>query len=184
MYLLCTCFPLPHSLSPLKQAPLRPYSYPANLDIWSFYLDNFLSQFPPYDTELISEGELTLLDMHHNFFEKEKTLTQMGVPIDTPGPAMNVITTLLRRYTGQRVESFLALDDRPSIISPFPVPAAGLMNSLATRKGHPLATWIELWEELQGSTDNSQPLMPVSLSLALRPCEGQPGNETACLRCP
>ena len=169
MYLLCTCFPLPHSLSPLKQVPLRPYSYPANLDIWSFYLDNFLSQFPPYDTELISEGELTLLDMHHNFFEKEKTLTQMGVPIDTPGPAMNVITTLLRRYTGQRVESFLALDDRPSIISPFPVPATGLMNSLATRQGLPLATWIELWEELQGSTDNSQPLMPVSLSLVLRP---------------
>lgn len=107
--------------------------------------------------------------MHHNFFEKEKTLTQMGVPIDTPGPAMNVITTLLRRYTGQRAESFLALDDRPSIISPFPVPAIGLMNSLATRQGLPLATWIELWEELQGSTDNSQPLMSVSLSLVLRP---------------
>ena len=85
-----------HSL----QAPLRPYSYPANLDIWNFHLDNFLSQFPPYDTEFISEGELTLLDMHHNFFEKEKTLTQIGVPIDTPGSVKSEITALLRRYTG------------------------------------------------------------------------------------
>ena len=40
----------------------------------------------------------------------------------------------------------------------------GLMNSLATRQGLPLATWIELWEELQVSTDNSRPPTPVSLS--------------------
>lgn len=47
------------------------------------------------------------------------------------------------------------------------------MNSLATRQGLPLATWIELWEELQGSTDNSQPLMPVSLSLVLMQTSAQ-----------
>ena len=101
MCALCLSPTLFLPLNLLTQTPLRPYSYPANLDIWSFYLDNFLSQFPPYDTELISEGELTLLDMHHNFFDKEKTLAQIGVPIDTPGPVMSVITTLLRRYTGQ-----------------------------------------------------------------------------------
>ena len=83
------------------QGALRPYSYNANLEVWSFYLDNFLSQFPPYDTELISEGPLTLLDMHHNVFEKEKTLLQMGVPIDPPGSVMSEISTLLRQYTGE-----------------------------------------------------------------------------------
>jgi len=41
--------------------------------------------------------------------------------------------------------------------------SSGLMNSLATRQGLPLATWIELWEELQESTDNSRPPTPVSL---------------------
>ena len=84
--------PLPTILKHTRthtQGAVRPYSYNANLDVWSFYLDNFLSQFPPYDAELISEGALTLLDMHHNFFDKEKTLLQMGVPIDPPGYVMS-----------------------------------------------------------------------------------------------
>ena len=83
------------------QNALRPYSYNANLDVWSFYHDNFLSQFPPYDTELISEGALTLLDMHHNVFEKKKTLLQMGVPMDLPGSVKSEINKLLRDYTGK-----------------------------------------------------------------------------------
>ena len=79
--------------------------------MWSFYLDNFLSQFPPYDTELISEGALTLLDMHYNFFEKEKTLLQMGVPIDPPGSVMSEISTLLRQYTGVYLHVCMYISD-------------------------------------------------------------------------
>ena len=83
-----------------QQTPLRPYSYQANMEVWSFYLDDHLSQFPSYDTELISDGPLTLLDMHHNFFEKEKSLSLMGMRVDHPGPAASEISSLLWQYTG------------------------------------------------------------------------------------
>ncbi len=78
---------------------LRPHSYQANLDIWSFYLGNYVSQFPPYDTELISEGALTPLDLHHNFFGK----AQMGIPIEPQGSVVNTISSLLHQYTGQYI---------------------------------------------------------------------------------
>ena len=57
---------LPPSLSPCcppLQGSLHPHSYQANLGVWGFYLDNFISQFPPYDTELMSANDLTPLDL-------------------------------------------------------------------------------------------------------------------------
>ncbi len=61
-------------------------------------MDNFTTQFPPYDTELISEGPLTLLDLHHNVFEKEKG--EVGIPLAPPGSVMSEISSLLRQFTG------------------------------------------------------------------------------------
>ena len=95
---VCVCAHVCVCVCVRVQPPLRPHSYQANIDIWSFYLDNHLSQFPPYDTELLSEGPLTLLDMHHNFFEKEK-LALMGVGGDHPGSTFSEITSLLWQYT-------------------------------------------------------------------------------------
>lgn len=106
-----------------QEGPLRPYSYQANIDIWSFYLENHLSEFPSYDTELISEGALTLLDMHHNFFEKERSLPPTGLRISQPGSVASEISSLLWQYTK-------------------------LMNTLAEKQGLPQATWMELLDEL------------------------------------
>lgn len=127
--------------------PLRPHSYQANLDIWSFYLENNLSQFPPYDTELTSDGELTLLDMHHNIFEKDKdrSLMRLAVPTDLPGLVTSEISRLLRQYSA-------------------------LMNNLAVRQGLPVATWMELWDELQSSTGVT---LPMSLAIPVDKVDSQ-----------
>ena len=87
-----------------SQDPLCPHSYQANLNLWSFYLDNHISQFPPYDTELISESDLTPLDLHYNFFEKEKSLVgQKNITFTSMVVAgMSGIGTLLLEYTGER----------------------------------------------------------------------------------
>lgn len=118
-------YQVPNELDP--EGPLRPYSYQANIDIWSFYLDNNLSEFPSYDTELISEGPLTLLDMHHNFFERERSLPLTGLRINQPGSVASEISSLLWQYTR-------------------------LMNSLAEKHGFPPATWMELLDELLTSS--------------------------------
>ena len=83
------------------QSPLRPYSYQANIEIWTFYLDNNLSEFPSYDMELISEGPLTLLDMHHNFFEKDKSLPVTGLRIDQPRAVASEISSIMGQYTSE-----------------------------------------------------------------------------------
>ena len=75
---------------------LHPHSYQANLDIWSFYLDNLISQFPPYDTELITDGPLTLTDLHYGVFPNNAG----GITIDPPVDAFSEIRQLLREYTG------------------------------------------------------------------------------------
>ena len=89
---------------PSLQGPLFPHSYQANLELWSFYLTNSLSQFSPYDTEFLSEGDLTPVDLHYNLFEKEKSLTGgqkgagfSGVDLVT---GLSGIGTLLLEYTG------------------------------------------------------------------------------------
>ncbi|XP_064399586.1 myotubularin-related protein 5-like isoform X3 [Halichondria panicea] len=110
--------------------PLRPFSFQANLDIWCYYLDNFTTQFPPYDTELISDGPLTLLDFHHNVFEKEKA--EVGIPLAPPGSVMSEISTLLRQFTGLMNASF---------------------NARKLAKEHPIRkTWKELWDGVQQMT--------------------------------
>ena len=76
---------------------LHPHSYQANIDIWSFYLDNLISQFPPYDTELVTEGQLTLTDLHYEVFPNN---TGVGTNIDPPADAFSEIRQLLRDYTG------------------------------------------------------------------------------------
>ena len=76
---------------------LRPHSYQANLDIWSFYLDNLISQFPPYDTELITEGPLTLTDLHYDAFPNN---ADFGTSIDPPADNFSEIRQLFREYTG------------------------------------------------------------------------------------
>lgn len=53
-----------------SQEVLKPHAYQANLDIWSFYTENYLSQFPPYDCELISHTDLTLADITHGYFSQ------------------------------------------------------------------------------------------------------------------
>ncbi len=78
------------------QVCLRPHSYQANLDVWTFYLDNHTSQFPPYDTELVSEEDLTPMDLHHNFFGK----AQMGIPIEPQGSVVAAVSSPLHKYTG------------------------------------------------------------------------------------
>ena len=88
-----------------SQGPLCPHSYQANLDLWCFYLDNHLSQFPPYDTEFLSESDLTPVDLHYNFFEKEKSLAsgQKGAGFSGVNLATGIsgIGTLLLEYTGK-----------------------------------------------------------------------------------
>ncbi|CAI8023621.1 Myotubularin-related protein 5 [Geodia barretti] len=125
--------------------PLFPHSYQANLELWSFYLANSLSQFSPYDTEFLSEGDLTPVDLHYNLFEKEKSLTGgqkgagfSGVDLVT---GLSGIGTLLLEYTA-------------------------LINLHGQKKGLPSATWRELWEELQDSVGKSaSPILPV------QPCD-------------
>ena len=77
------------------QSPLRPYSFQANLEIWTFYLDNNLSEFPSYDVELISEGPLTPYDMHHNF----SSLALTGLRIVQPREVACEISSRLEQYT-------------------------------------------------------------------------------------
>ena len=62
---------------------LRPYSFVANLDIWSYYLENPISQFTPYDPEFISHRPLTLSDIHHKFFNGPKTV-ESTIPVGSP----------------------------------------------------------------------------------------------------
>ena len=93
----------------LIQGPLCPHSYQANLSLWSFYLDNHLSQFPPYDIEFLSEGELTPVDLHYNFFERDKSLAapgsgQKGIDgfsLMDMSAGMRGVGTLLLEYTGE-----------------------------------------------------------------------------------
>ena len=89
----------------MPQTSLQSHSYQANLYIWTFYLDNNLSQFPPYDTELICEEDLTPMDLHHNFFGK----TQIGFPIEPQGSVITTLSSVLHKYTGQSVAVVVAL---------------------------------------------------------------------------
>lgn len=82
---------------------LRIHSYQANLDVWSFYSEDLVSRFPPYDVELISEGQLTYSDLHHNVFALDNTLTEIGLPLDPPPEVASEISHLLKQYTGQPV---------------------------------------------------------------------------------
>ena len=52
---------------------LRPQSFVANLDVWTYYLENHISQFIPYDPEFISHRNLTLSDIHHKLFNAPRT---------------------------------------------------------------------------------------------------------------
>ena len=60
---------------------LRPHSFVANLDVWSYYMENHLSRFLPYDPEFITHRNLTLSDIHHKFFNTPKTWESL-VPAD------------------------------------------------------------------------------------------------------
>ena len=82
---------------------LTPLSFQANLDVWSFHLDNPISHFPPYDTELISEGQLTLSDLdhfHHYVSLREKSPDSDRVPLDPPPEVTSEISLLVKQYTG------------------------------------------------------------------------------------
>ena len=61
---------------------MRPHSFVANLEIWSYYLENQISQFTPYDPEFICHRNLTLSDIHHKFFNAPKTWESL-VPADS-----------------------------------------------------------------------------------------------------
>ena len=52
----------------------------ANLDIWSYYLENYLCRFIPYDPEFICHRNLTLSDIHHKFFNAPKTWESLIPP--------------------------------------------------------------------------------------------------------
>ena len=84
----------------ISQTPLQPYSYQANLDIWGFYLSNFISKFPPYDTELISDSDLTPMDLHYRFFEKDRSFADLKTFFMSDGE-MGDIGTILLEYTGK-----------------------------------------------------------------------------------
>ena len=87
----------------VAQEMLTPHSFQANLDVWSFHLNNPISNFPPYDTELISDGQLTLSDLDH--FHKgvslrEKSPDSDRVPLDPPPEVTSEISQLVKQYTG------------------------------------------------------------------------------------
>ena len=54
----------------------------ANLDIWSYYLEDQISQFTPYDPEFICHRNLTLSDIHHKLLSDHKTWESL-VPADS-----------------------------------------------------------------------------------------------------
>jgi myotubularin-related protein 5/13 len=109
---------------------LRPLSYQANLDVWSFYTEDLVSQFPPYDVELISEDKLTYSDLHHDVFAWDSALADLRVPIDPPSDVANELTYLMKRYTG-------------------------LMNELGQKADISLVGWRRLWIQLLNEFDET-----------------------------
>lgn len=98
MSLLRITFVLHHLQVP--QTPLRPYSFQANLDVWSVYLYNHLSQFPPYDIELICENDLTMVDLHRQFLNPgQQSLPLAVVHADPFDPATREVSVLMKQFT-------------------------------------------------------------------------------------
>lgn len=82
---------------------LTTYSYQANLDVWSFYLDNLISSFPPYDTELISDVQLTLSELdhfHQDVSMRERSPDNDYIPLDPPPEVATEMSQLVKQYTG------------------------------------------------------------------------------------
>ena len=84
------------SFIPFLQEVLKPNAYPANLDIWSFYTEDNLSRFPPYDCELLSHVDLTLEDITHGCFSQ--TLLQGLKPLHAKEVASNYLERMLIKY--------------------------------------------------------------------------------------
>ena len=79
-----------------SQEVLKPHAYQANLDIWSFYTENNLSQFSPYDCELMSHVDLTLENITHGYFSQ--SVLQGLRPLSAQEVASNHLELELIKY--------------------------------------------------------------------------------------
>ena len=68
-------------------------SYQANLDIWSFYTEEYLARFPKYDFELYSCSDLTVQDIQNELFD-----TSEVKPLSSTDVAANYLELYLLKY--------------------------------------------------------------------------------------
>lgn len=102
-HFLCHCY-LSHvqwvmfcsTILSTSQEVLKPHAYQANLDIWSFYTENSLSRFPPYDCELLSHVDLTLEDITHGYFSQ--SVLQGLRPLSATEVTSNYLELVLIKY--------------------------------------------------------------------------------------
>lgn len=91
--------------------------------------------------------------MHHNFFEKEKSLPLTGFRTVQPYSITSEISSLLCQYTGG---CGLGVASRWAGLEAFLGGCTlGLMNALAEKQNLPSATWMELLDELLTSSPTS-----------------------------
>jgi myotubularin-related protein 5/13 len=72
---------------------LQIQSYQANLDIWSFYTEEYLARFPKYDFELYSCSDLTVQDIQNELFD-----TSEVKPLSSTDVAANYLELYLLKY--------------------------------------------------------------------------------------
>ena len=102
----CMC-PIIHYNS---QEVLKPHAYQANLDIWTFYTENNLSRFPPYDCELMSHVDLTLEDITRGYFSQ--SVLQGLRPLSAQEVASNHLELELIKY--ERLKQQTLIGHTPS----------------------------------------------------------------------